>query len=126
MTKTELHELIDRVRRRHNRRVLSLLALMLAVFFVGLKLAPRSPDSSALTHRQLFIYGVTAVYLTVAITGGWTIFCRIKTDCSAFGVLCPKCGHELYTKRHLLLGGRGTRDAGICPHCHQQLIDASI
>lgn len=124
MTKSELHELIDRVRRRHNRRILCVLAVMLAVFFGGFNLAP-SPSSSpdAIRSRQLYIYGVVVVYIAIAAIGGMIVFRRAKTDCFKFGVLCPKCGLNLYSRRHLLFGGAGTRETGVCPHCHYQLVD---
>jgi hypothetical protein len=97
---------------------------MFTVFFGGLILAPSpSSEQSAMLNRRIYIYAVLTSCLVVAAVGGIIILGRIKTDCSKFGVLCPKCGLNLYSQRRLLLGGAGTRETGICPHCHYQLVD---
>ena len=124
MKKNELHEIIDRVRQRHNRRVLFVLALMFTVFIGGLILAPSpSSDSVAISSRRIYIYCVFGIYFVIAIVGGIVIFRFAKSDCTKYGVMCPKCGLSLYSQRRLLLGGAGTRETGLCPHCHYQIID---
>ena len=124
MKKDELRDLIDRVRMRHNRRVLCVIALMFVVFIGGFGLAPNtSSDPTAISGRRLYIYCVIVVYLAIAVVGGLIIFCLAKTDCAKFRVLCPKCGLNLYSLRRLFSGGAEARDTGVCPHCHYRLVD---
>src|ERR1700744_4015312 len=113
MTKHELQESIDSVRNRHNNRVVGVMALMLGILFVGFLFAP-DPSTQSPEHRKLYIYGVMCVFVLVGIIGGGIILQVAKRDCTKFGVLCPKCGLNLYSRRRLIFGGRGTRETGIC------------
>ena len=124
MTKTELQELIDRVRKRHNRRVIISLVSFFSLLFGGLKLADNFfPDPSTLSNRQSFINGVVGICALLGLICLIIIFGKAKSDCYKYGVLCPKCGLNLYSQRRLLFGGPGARETGLCPHCHTQLID---
>ena len=113
MRKSELRDLIDRVRMRHNRRVLCIVALMFVAFIGGFGLAPKtSSDPSTISGRRLYVYGIMVVYLAIAVVGGLIIIYLAKTDCAKFRVLCPKCGLNLYSLRRLFLAvlGRETRE----------------
>src|ERR1700722_2610581 len=97
MRKSELRHLIDRVRMRHNRRGLCIVALMFVAFIGGFGLAPKtSSDPSTISGRRLYVYGIMVVYLAIAVVGGLIIIYLAKTDCAKFRVLCPKCGLNLY------------------------------
>ena len=123
MTKSELQKLVNPVRRRHNRRLVCTLALMFLTFFGGLRIAPPlSGKTTGISHRDMFIYAVVAVYMTIAVVGFTIDFRRIKLDCYRFGAICPHCGATLYSRRRLLLGGFGTLETGRCPECRIQLV----
>ena len=127
MKREELQTLIDRVRKRHNRRVIALVALLLVVVFGGFRLNDYlNPVAAQTAARESFFQAVIVYFLLIAILGGVFILRRAKSDCYRYGVLCPKCGHHLYSRRRLLLGGRGTRETGLCPHCQAQLIDDAV
>ena len=100
MTKSELNGLVDKVRTRHNVRVVICLAVMLVVFVGGLSLTPdASPDPAQAAKRRAFIFGIVAAYVGIATVGGVIIFRLAKTDCYRFGVICPKCRQHLYSRR---------------------------
>ncbi len=123
MTRGELQALVDRVRRRHNRRVFIVLAALLGVFFGGVVLGQAIWPPSGPPARPLWLYGVLAAYFAVGVLGAAWIFRDAKADCYRLGVLCPYCRQHLYSRRRLLWGGYGTRTTGVCPHCGEQLID---
>jgi len=125
MTRIELRSLINKVRVRHNRRVLLTIASMMAVFWIGYSLASGLPyiPNEPLSPRNISFYAFEAATVALNIVGMIITFRRAKTDCYKYGVLCPKCGKNLYSRRRLLLGGPGVQETGGCPHCHAQLID---
>ena len=97
---------------------------MRVVFIGGLSLGPSpSSEPAAVASRRLYLLCVIGVYLVLAIVGGILVFHLAKTDCYKPGVLCPKWGMTLYSRRRLVFGGAGTRETGICPHGHYQLVD---
>lgn len=120
MRRAELEALIDRVRPRHNRRMVTLLVLFVFVFFIGLFSMPRGLNRSG---RELWMLAVVGVEALLVGAGFRLAFRAIKDDCYRLSVLCPLCGRHLYSHHHLIWGGEGTRRTGRCPHCGAQLID---
>jgi hypothetical protein len=102
VTRTELEELIDRVRRPHNRRMVALLALFLIVFIVGLLSMPRGVTR---TQAERWVMATLGLEVIVGAVGMVFAFRPIKGDCYRLGVLCQSCGKHLYTRRRLLFGG---------------------
>ena len=124
MTKSELHNLVDRVRKRHNRRIVLVVTVMLVLLFGGLTLVSYLyPDPDAKPQRTVFVYAVAGLSIVVGGVGGSIIFHLAKADCFSLGVVCPFCGLHLYSRRRLVYGGAGIRETGICPHCKTQLVD---
>jgi cell division protein FtsW (lipid II flippase) len=71
MTRSELEALTDKVRRRHNRRVLTFFGLVLFVFAFGLFFMPVRFNRS---ERGSWMLTVVAMDLIVALAGiGWTL-----------------------------------------------------
>ena len=122
MTRTEVEALIDRLRRPHNRRMVTLFGLFLVVFVLGLFSMPRSLTRP---QRELWMLAVVGLEAVLIVGGMALAFRTIKNDCYRLGVLCPFCGRHLYSRRHLVWGGEGTRRTGLCPHCGAQLIEDS-
>src|SRR5258705_6992527 len=116
VTRTELEQLIDRVRRRHNMRVLALWGLMSAVLFGGFVRVNSLYPRFAGPERGQAAWRVIAVFIGLSVIGFAYVFDRVKKDCFRLGVVCPACHRHLYTRRRLLFGGPGTRRTGQCPH----------
>jgi hypothetical protein len=117
----ELRALIDKIRKRHNRRVFFAVLILLVVFWGGFGLAP-SPHSDVIIKRQLYNKILLSVCFFIAVVCGFTILHFVKSDCFKLGVLCPNCGLHLYSRRRLLFGGAGTIETEECPHCHYKLV----
>ena len=123
MTRAELEELIDRVRRRHNRRVMAVFGMMTVVLFGSFASVDWFVSPRRGAQRDQWVWLVAGVLLVVSAGGFLWVFGRAKKDCVELGVVCPACRRHLYSRRRLLFGGPGTRKTGQCPHCAHQLID---
>jgi len=113
-----LFDRVNQIRARHNKRVLSGIAVGLAAFFVGLWLLDLlfSGPQFRIVRQRAFLIGsfsvIPACFLFIKHA-----LAKIKIDCQALGAICPSCSKELYPGRVFLTGGPSSADTGSCPNC---------
>ncbi len=117
MTKPELHNLAEKVNRRHTYRKL-LMVPVLGFVFGALWLVPRSSP-----NRDYYFWAIIIVVWTLCILVMRFCMRRTKADCDELAAKCPQCGEPLFSA---LYGIRKTVRTGSCPNCHCRLYDDHV